>query len=218
MGSEAGGTRGTLRGYREFRRGLRELERGAAGSASPFRELVGAIAEDHRVLVETTAKYDARQRDLGSPARTFVTNIGFQLVVAYRVMRFMRALGLPLGARFTSRAIRHLYGSDVHWDAELAPGLVVVHGFGMAIGYAARTAHGCILAQNVTLGVGHDAETGAQGGPDLRENVVVGPGAALIGPILIGAGSKIMAGCTVHQSVPPRTLVEAPAVSMRPRS
>jgi serine O-acetyltransferase len=95
---------------------------------------------------------------------------------------------------------------------------MVVHGFGLAVSYAARTAHGCVLSQNVTLGVGHDAATGASGGPDLRQDVVVGPGATLIGPIVIGGGSKIMAGCVVHQSVPARTIVEAPAPTLRPRS
>jgi serine O-acetyltransferase len=134
------------------------------------------------------------------------------------VMRYMRSLGLPLATRVVGRTVRHLYGSDVHWDAELAPGLMVVHGFGLAVSYAARTAHGCVLSQNVTLGVGHDATTGASGGPDLREDVIVGPGATLIGPIVIGGGSKIMAGCVVHQSVPARTIVEAPAPTMRPRT
>ena len=118
---------------------------------------MGDIAEDYRSLVESSDRYDPRHPDLGSPAVAFVRNIGFQLVVAYRVMRYMRALELPLATRLVARTIRHVYGSDVHWDAELAPGLVFVHGFGMAISYAARTAPGCIVSQNVTLGVGRDA-------------------------------------------------------------
>jgi serine acetyltransferase/GT2 family glycosyltransferase len=214
VGQEAGGARAALGEYREFRRGLRELR---SGSRSHFRELVEAIEEDYRVLERNSEKYDARKPELGSPAATYVRNVGFQLVVGYRVMRYMRSLELPLATRVVARTMRHLYGSDLHWDAELAPGLMVVHGFGLAVSYAAQTAHGCVLSQNVTLGVGHDAATGATGGPDLREDVIVGPGATLIGPIVIGAGSKIMAGCTVSQSVRPRTIVEAPTPAMRPR-
>jgi serine acetyltransferase/GT2 family glycosyltransferase len=215
VGREAGGARATLQEYREFRRGLRELR---SGSRSRFRDLVEAIEEDYRVLEHNIERYDARQPELGSPAAAYVRNMGFQVVVGYRVMRYMRSLELPLATRVVARTMRHVYGSDVHWDAELAPGLMVVHGFGLAVSYAARTAHGCVLSQNVTLGVGHDAATGASGGPDLRQDVVVGPGATLIGPIVIGGGSKIMAGCVVHQSVPARTIVEAPAPTLRPRS
>jgi serine O-acetyltransferase len=179
---------------------------------------VDAIKEDYWVLEHNWERYDARQPEHGSPAAAYVRNMGFQLVVGYRVMRYMRSLELPLATRVVARTMRHVYGSDLHWDAELEPGLMVVHGFGLAVSYAARTSHGCVLSQNVTLGVGRDAATGATGGPYLREDVVVGAGATLIGPIVIGGGSKIMAGCTVHQSVPARTIVEAPPPTMRPRS
>jgi serine acetyltransferase len=216
VGRETGGGRATLRGYREFRRGLQELRRGETGSPGPFRELVDAIAEDHRALVLTRARYGPSE--VGSAPAAFVANIGFQLAVAYRVMRYLRALELPLATRVMGRSIRHLYGADLHWDSDLAPGLVFVHGFGIAISGAARTGPGCILSQNVTLGTSRDPETGRVGAPDLRENVVVGPGAALIGPIVVGANSKVMANCTVVRSVPPDTIVEAPAPVLRPRS
>ena len=52
-----------------------------------------------------------------------------------------------------SRSIRHAFASDIHWDAELEPGIVIVHGFGLAISYAAKVRAGCILFQNVTLGL-----------------------------------------------------------------
>jgi serine O-acetyltransferase len=116
-----------------------------------------------------------------------------------------------------SRLIRHLYGSDIHWEAELAPGIVLVHGFGLAISKAARVAEGCILFQGVTLGLGRDGASGATGAPTLEPNVHVGVGATLVGPITIGRDTKIMAGCTVTQSVPPRSLVEAPLPAVRAR-
>jgi len=216
VGDEAGGTRSALRDYRAFRRrsGRQGREHGGSG---PFREMVDAIRRDHRMLVETNARYDSRNRNLGSPARAFVENMGFQFVVCYRMMRFLRAARLGLAARVASRAIRLLYGSDVHWDADFAPGLVVVHAFGMAIAHAVRTGTGCILFQNVTLAIGRDPVSGASGAPVLGDYVVVGPGAAVIGPIVVGAHSKIMANCVVTESVPPHTVVEAPPVSLRPR-
>ena len=216
VGDEAGGTRDALREYRAFRR--RSLRGGPErGGSGPLHDMVDAIRADHRMLVDTDARYDSRNRDIGSPARAFVENVGFQLLVCYRIMRFLRAARLGFAARVASRAIRLLYGSDVHWDAELAPGVVVVHGFGMAIAHSARTGTGCILSQHITLGIGRDAVTGATGAPVLGDHVVVGPGAAVIGPIVVGSHSKVMANCVVIESVPPHTIVEAPPPSLRPR-
>src|SRR5207342_286171 len=78
VGREAGGPVSALREYREFRRGIGALRH---HDGSPFRELIEAIREDHRVLVQTSARHDPRVRNLGSPARAAVENIGFQLVV-----------------------------------------------------------------------------------------------------------------------------------------
>ena len=147
-----------------------------------------------------------------------VTKIGFQLMIAYRVMRFFRASGLTLAAQFGSRAIRHAFGSDLHWDADFEPGVVVIHGFGLAVSYAARVRHGCILFQNVTLGYGPDPETKEGGAPLLERSVHVGIGATLYGPIVVGEGTKIMAGCVLARSVPPRSIVEAPTPQVASRA
>ena len=167
-------------------------------------------------------KYDAR--DSGSPfsergslAADAVKKIGFQIMVAYRTMRFLRASGLGLGAQFMSRLIRHAYASDIHWEADFEPGITIVHGFGLAISYAARVRHGCILFQNVTLGYGPDPETKVGGAPLLEKNVHVGIGATLYGPITVGEGTKIMAGCVLSRSVPARSIVEAPVPQTSPR-
>jgi serine O-acetyltransferase len=116
-----------------------------------------------------------------------------------------------------SRLIRHGFSSDIHWDAELAPGVVVVHGFGLAISYAAKVDSGAILYQNVTLGYGLDRETKEPGAPVVEKNVHIGVGATLSGPITVGEGTKIMANCVVTRSVPRQSIVEAvvPQVTAR---
>jgi serine O-acetyltransferase len=87
----------------------------------------------------------------------------------------------------------------------------------MAISHGARVGRGCILNQGVTLGAGIDPHTRETGAPRLEENVHVGAGATLIGPITIGANTKIMPGALVLSSVPPGSLVEVPAAIARPR-
>jgi len=147
-----------------------------------------------------------------------VRKIGYQLMIAYRIMRYLRDSGLGLGAQFMSRLIRHGFSSDIHWDAELEPGVVVVHGFGLAISYAAKIGSGAILYQNVTLGYGLDPETKAPGAPVIEKNVHIGVGATLFGPIVIGEGTKIMANCVINRSVPPRSIVEAPIPNIAVRA
>lgn len=166
------------------------------------------------------AKYSGDERDPRSPLpRDLVTRIGFQMLAACRVMRFCSDAGVPLAPRIASRLIRHVYGSDIHWEASFEPGIVIVHGMGLAISRAARVDRGAILFQNVTLGMGTDPASRAVGAPVVERDVHVGAGSTLIGPITVGARSKVTANCLVRASVPPDSLVEAPepVVSARVR-
>lgn len=224
---ETGGVGDVVREYREFKRGVALLRSGERGDASAWKTLTEGIREDHRMIRFYADKYDAREKDDPAEKEVFgglsiagdaVKKIGFQLMIAYRVMRFFRQAGLGLGAQFMSRSIRHAFASDVHWDAELEPGVVIVHGFGLAISYAAKVRAGCILFQNVTLGYGNDPETKQAGAPLLERNVHVGIGATLYGPIVVGESSKIMAGCVLSRSVPARSIVEAPVPQVAARA
>lgn len=223
---ETGGVMDVAREYREFKRGVALLRSGERGDASAWKALTEGIREDHRMIRFYKDKYDAREReDDATPgagslviAGDAVKKIGFQLMIAYRVMRFFRQAGLGLGAQFMSRSIRHAFASDIHWDAEIEPGVVVVHGFGLAISYAAKVRAGCILFQNVTLGFGNDPQTKEAGAPLLEKSVHVGIGATLYGPIVVGEGTKIMAGCVLSRSVPARSIVEAPVPQVGARA
>ena len=225
---ETGGIADVAREYREFKRGVALLRSGERGDASAWKALTEGVREDHRMIRFYAEKYDGRERE-GEPgtgttetrlaiASDAVKKIGFQLMIAYRVMRFFRQAGLGFGAQFMSRSIRHAFASDIHWDAELEPGIVIVHGFGLAVSYAAKVRAGCILFQNVTLGYGNDPETKQAGAPLLERNVHVGIGATLYGPIVVGESTKIMAGCVLSRSVPARSIVEAPVPQVGARA
>jgi serine O-acetyltransferase len=138
-----------------------------------------------------------------------VSKIGLQMLANVRVMQALDSAHVPLLPQVVSRMIRHLYGAEIHWKAKIAPGVSIVHGNGLVISKQATVGPGCILFQNVTLGEGIDPLTREVGGPTLGADVHVGPGAVIIGPIVIGAGSKIMAGAVVTQSVPPRCVVRS---------
>ncbi len=183
-----------------------------------WQAMRGAVREDHAMLRHYDAKYGGGEPSSeAGMARDLVTRAGFQVMVAYRAMRFCVDAGLPNAARVASRLIRHAYGSDIHWEARLEPGVVVVHGMGLAVSKAARVDRGAVLFQHVTLGMGVDADTRESGAPHVEQDAQVGAGTTVVGPVTIGARSKVTANCFVRESVPPDSLVEAPAPKVSSR-
>jgi serine O-acetyltransferase len=180
--------------------------------------MIAAVREDHAMLRHYDGKYQNGVEKGGSLAHDLVTRVGFQMLAACRAMRFCADSGIPLGPQVASRMIRHVYGSDIHWEAELEPGVVVVHGMGLAISRAAHVSRGAILFQNVTLGMGVDPESRATGAPILERDVHVGAGSTLVGPITVGARSKVTSNCFVRASVHPDSLVESPMPTVSSRS
>jgi serine O-acetyltransferase len=193
----------------DVNRWLRAPRGAALRWSEAFARLVADVRADHAMNARYDAKYGKHTMH-GSLARDAIQKIGFQMMIAIRTMRFLRDARVPLGAKVMSRAIRHVYGSDIHWDAEFEPGVVIGHGFGIAISGAVRVGAGSILLQGAQIGMGIDPVTRQVGEPVLERNVHVGPHAKLLGPITIGEGSKIQAGALVTESVPARSLVTAP--------
>jgi serine acetyltransferase/GT2 family glycosyltransferase len=210
---ESGSFGALLDDYRAFRKAVASL---TGGKTEASQGMYAAIRADHAMLQRSQEKYGGESAPRPLVAE-IAQNIGLQILVAYRLMRALHGDGHHVAAKIMSRVIRHLYGSDIHWEADFAPGIVLVHGFGLAISKAARVSEGCILFHGVTLGMGRDGKTGATGAPLLERDVHVGVGATLVGPITVGKESKIMAGCTVAQSVPARSLVESPPIAVRGR-
>ena len=216
---DAGSATGALLGLGRF------LSAGARKKASP-EGVPGLLAQSARAASDLRLDHEVRQcyegrygyvGKQGSLQADLVQKIGLQISAACRLMRLFRDGGQPLLAKMTSRLIRHLYGSDIHWDADLAPGVMFVHGMGMAISHSAVVGPLCILSQNITLGMGRDPQTGKTGAPTLEEGVQVGAGASLIGPIRVGAFTKIMPNAVLTHSVPAHSLVETPAPKVRDR-
>ena len=188
-----------------------ERLRGAAA------HLVESVREDHDLIHRHGVKYGGKPDRIDPLPGALVQKVGLQMMAAYRLMRLFSTAGIPLLPRVMSRVIRHAYGSDIHWEAEFAPGVMIVHGMGMAVSYAARVGRGVVLSHHVTLGLGTHPDTRESGGPTLEDGVIVGPGVTILGPITVGARTKIMPGCVVLRSVPPDSLVEAATPGVKPR-
>lgn len=173
-----------------------------------LKQFQKAVRADYGSVQRYRAKYHGQQIGLKRLPIDFARKIGFQTITVVRVMQLMRDLNVPVAPQIVSRAIRHLYSSEIHWDAQIAPGVSIVHGTGLVISHAATVGEGCILFHNVTLGEGIDPKTRASGAPSLGRDVHIGPGSTLLGPITVGDGTKIMAGSVLAVSVPANSLVK----------
>lgn len=171
-------------------------------------DFVANVREDYESVRAYREKYNHDAKSWAEFPADVVRKVGVQMMVAVRVMHFVRDAGVPLAPQVASRVIRHVYGADIHWDAELAAGVSIIHGQGLIISSNAKVGKGCILFQGVTLGEGRDGDTGAVGAPVLGADVHVGPNTVILGPIEVGEGTKIGAGSVLMASVPERSLVQ----------
>jgi serine acetyltransferase/GT2 family glycosyltransferase len=194
----------------------RNLE-GPMKLVTAMRHAIRSIEADHQMMHGYDQKYAVGEPRGGSLLKDLIYRAGFQMMVGVRLMRFCKEAGVPVAAKVVSRGIRFIYGSDVHWDAQFADGVCIVHGYALGICAGAKIGPGVILAHCVSIGEGRDAVTKEIGAPTLEENVHLGPAAILLGPIVVGKGSKIAAGAVLRQSVPPGTVVEAPPPRIRLR-
>jgi serine O-acetyltransferase len=113
--------------------------------------------------------------------------------------------GVPFVPRSLSMLTRALTGIEIHPAAQIGDGLFIDHGAGVVIGETAEIGNDVTLYQGVTLG-GTGFATGKRH-PTVQDNVTIGSGAKLLGPITIGHGAKIGANSVVITDVPPNSTV-----------
>jgi serine O-acetyltransferase len=150
-----------------------------------------------------------RERD---PAARGVTSAeilalwpGVHALLSHRVAHALDELGVPVIPRAMSMFSRTLTGIEIHPAAKIGRAFFVDHGAGVVVGETAEIGRDVTLYQGVTLG-GTGFATGKRH-PTLEDNVTVGSGAKLLGPITIGHGAKIGANAVVIHDVPPNSTV-----------
>jgi serine O-acetyltransferase len=151
----------------------------------------------------------ARDRDPAargvSPGEILATWPGIHALLAYRVAHALAEADVPLLPRLLSMLTRALTGIEIHPAARIGQGLFIDHGAGVVIGETAEIGDDVTLYQGVTLG-GTGFATGKRH-PTVQDNVTIGSGAKLLGPITIGHGAKIGANSVVITDVPANSTV-----------
>lgn len=153
-----------------------------------------------------------RQRDPAARGRleTALTYPGLHAMLAHRAAHALWTKRLKTPARIMSYLARMVTGIDIHPGARIGPGFFIDHGAGVVIGETAEVGRDVTLYHGVTLG-GVSWSPGKRH-PTLGDEVMVGAGAKILGPVSIGAGARVGANSVVVEDVPPEaTVVGIPA-------
>jgi serine O-acetyltransferase len=162
------------------------------------------VAKEIRRDVHAAQERDPAARGVGS-SEILAIWPGVHAVLAYRVAHALHVAHVPLLPRLIAGVARLLTGIEIHPAAQIGRGLFIDHGMGVVIGETAEIGDDVTLYQGVTLG-GTGFATGKRH-PTVQDNVTIGSGAKLLGPITVGHGAKIGANSVVITDVPPKSTV-----------
>ena len=174
-----------------------------------MRDLLTSLRRDVQAALE-------RDPAARSTLEVVLAYPGFHARQLHRLAHALHRRRLPLLPRLISHLNRALTGIEIHPAARIGEGLFIDHGMGVVIGETAEIGDDVTLYQGVTLG--GSSRLREKRHPTLRDGVVVGAHAQLIGAIDVGEGARVGAGSVVVSSVPPgSTVVGVPgrAVNVR---
>jgi serine O-acetyltransferase len=125
---------------------------------------------------------------------------GVHALILHRLAHFLWSIKLKLIARIFSHLARILTGIEIHPGAQIGRRFFIDHGMGVVIGETAIIGDDCTLYHGVTLG-GTTWKKGKRH-PTLKDNVVIGAGAKVLGPITLGNNSKVGSNAVVVTDIP----------------
>ena len=162
---------------------------------------------------------DARNIQRKDPAARSVLEVillypGFHILVYHRIAHWLYEHGHFFLARWVSQHGRHKTGIEIHPGAQIGSCLFIDHGMGIVFGETTVIGDNCTIYHGVTLG-GTGKDTGKRH-PTLGNNVLIGAGTKVLGPVYIGDNARIGAGSVVLRNLPANcTAVGVPAEVVR---
>jgi serine O-acetyltransferase len=172
----------------------------------------------YKRLVEDIDSFMARDPAARSRWEVILCYPGYHALMGYRVSNALWRRNWRLLARFLSNISKILSGIEIHPGATIGKRFFIDHGTGVVIGETSEIGDDVMLYQGVTLG-GTSLEKGKRH-PTLEDGVVVGSGAQVLGPLIVGAGARIGSNAVVLKDVEKgATMVGIPAkmVMARPK-
>ncbi|MCF7803498.1 MAG: serine O-acetyltransferase [Candidatus Marinimicrobia bacterium] len=145
-----------------------------------------------------------------NPIETFFVHTPYHAIVMYRITHILHILKVPILPRFLATLMRFWSGLEIHPGAKIGCCFFIDHGTGVVVGETAEIGHRCVIFHNVTLGgTGHHK---GKRHPTIGNDVLLGTGATLLGPIKVGDNVKVGAETVViNRDIPTNcTVVGAP--------
>ncbi|MDA7769730.1 serine acetyltransferase [Candidatus Pelagibacter sp.] len=136
-----------------------------------------------------------------------LTYPGVKAVFFHRIANFFHLAKFHLVARIISQLSRFLTGIEIHPGAKIGKNLFIDHGMGVVIGETSEIANNVTIYHMATLGgiapsINSNNQRQVKRHPTLSDCVVVGSGAQILGPVMIGANAKVGANAVVTKNVP----------------
>ena len=155
-------------------------------------------------FLESIIKRDPAAR---SKLSLILTYPGVKAVFFHRIANFFSIAKFHLVARIISQFSRFLTGIEIHPNAKIGKNLFIDHGMGVVIGETSDIGDNVTIYHMATLGgiapsINSDNQRSIKRHPTLKENVVVGSGAQILGPVVVGKNAKIGANAVVTKDVP----------------
>jgi len=150
-----------------------------------------------------------------------LTYPGVKAVFLHRVANFFHIAGFLLLARIISQTTRFFTGIEIHPGAKIGKNLFIDHGMSVVIGETSEIGNNVTIYHAVTLGgispsIDSERQRHEKRHPTIGNDVVIGSGAQIIGPVKVGNGSRIAANAVVVNDVPENTtMVGVPAKAIK---
>ena len=150
-----------------------------------------------------------------------LTYPGVKAIFFHKISNFFYLAKFDLVARFISQLSRFLTGIEIHPGAKIGKNLFIDHGMGVVIGETSEIGNNVTIYHAVTLGgispsIDSERQRHEKRHPTIGDDVVIGSGAQIIGPVKVGNGSRIAANAVVVKNVPENTtMVGVPAKAVK---
>ena len=169
-------------------------------------------------FLESIKKRDPAAKSILSIILTYP---GVKAVFFHQISNFFYKAGFDLIARIISQTLRFFTGIEIHPGAKIGKNLFIDHGMGVVIGETSEIGDNVTIYHAVTLGgsspsIDSERQRHEKRHPTIGNDVVIGSGAQVIGPINVGNGSRIAANAVVVKDVPDNaTMVGIPAKAVK---
>jgi len=136
-----------------------------------------------------------------------LTYPGVKAIFLYKIANFFSIAKMDLIARVISQFSRFLTGIEIHPNAKIGKNLFIDHGMGVVIGETSEIGDNVTIYHMVTLGgispsINSNEQRNLKRHPTLKDNVVIGSGAQVLGPVIVGKNAKVGANAVVTKDVP----------------